>query len=492
MTARKTGLTQVAASAKAAMSERSAREIEKNNYSTLPKLRDWRTRSDPLESVWATEIVPLLQATPELSPLTLLEYLQSKYEGAYADTLLRTMQRRVKQWKALSGAPKDIIFRQQHEPGRQGLSDFTELKHIVVIINGEPYSHLLYHFRLAYSGWSYVKVISGGESFAALAEGLQDALWRLGGCPYEHRTDSLSAAFKNLTADEQLDNTERYQAFCQHYNMVATRNNRGVSHENGSIESPHHHVKRRIQQAFLMRGSYHFESELLYQKWLDDIIRQHNRRHVKLLEIERQSLQALPAFKTADFTEIMVRVSSASTIDVRKVTYTVPSRLEGERLRVHCYDNRLACYLGCTHVITLNRVYPIGKTQRARCVDYRHVIHSLVKKPQAFRYSQLREHLLPNSHYQFIWKHVDTHMLPRLACKFIVGLLAIAAKYDCEAALAATVLRAIANAEILSLAIFQQPYTSGLSTTPLVTVRQHSLASYNELLPRSQQELTHA
>jgi len=491
MTARQKGSTQVASSAKAAICERSGRTIEKNSYQLAIKRREWRTRQDPFKDVWTLELLPLLQATPALSPLTLLEYLQSRYEGIYSDNLLRTLQRRVKQWRALEGAPKDVMFRQSHEPGRQGLSDFTQLKGLVLTIKGEPYPHLLYHFRLAYSGWSYVKVIAGGESFSALTEGLQDALWRLGGCPREHRTDSLSAAFRNINSDERVDLTARYQAFCQHYGMMPTRNNRGLGHENGSIESPHRHIKRRIQQAFLIRGSYDFESVLFYQKWLEDVIRQHNRRNVKMLEVERLSLQALPLFKTADFTEVVVRVTSSSTIDVRRVTYTVPSRLEGERLRVNLYNNRLACYLGCTHVITLERVYATSRNQRARSVDYRHVIHSLVKKPQAFRYSQLREYLLPTDHYRFIWQYVDKHMPSREACKFMVGLLSLAAQYNCERVLAETVLLAIQNEQPLLLDSLQKHYASPANLTPSVIVQQHTLASYNVLLFTPLQEVAH-
>lgn len=136
-----------------------------------------------------------------------------------------------------------------------------------------------------------------------------------------------------------------------------------------------------------------------------------NRRNAQTVDIERAALQPLPQEKTADFTEICARVSSSSTTDVRKVTYTVPSRLEGEIVRVHLYHDRLLCYLGATLVATLSRVYPSGKTERARCIDYRHVIHSLVKKPQAFRYSQIQQELLPTPIYQAIWKYIDSTML---------------------------------------------------------------------------------
>ena len=133
------------------------------------------------------------------------EDLQERHPGRHGNGKKRTFQRRVKAWKALHGADKDVIFRQVQEPGRQGLSDFTELKGLVVTIAGEALDHRLYHFRLAYSGWSHVQVVLGGESYSALAEGLQEALWCLGGAPLEHRTDRLSAAYKNLSADARAD-----------------------------------------------------------------------------------------------------------------------------------------------------------------------------------------------------------------------------------------------------------------------------------------------
>ncbi len=160
----------------------------------------------------------------------------------------------------LHGPDKEVIFRQTHEPGQQALSDFTQLKRVAITIDKKPFKHLLYHFKLAYSRWSYLRVVQGGESFSALAEGLQEALWRLGGSPKEHRTDSLSAAFKNLTKDAASDITQRYEDFWPHYHMKATRNNRGAKHENGSIESPHGHLKKRIGQALLLRGSNDFDS----------------------------------------------------------------------------------------------------------------------------------------------------------------------------------------------------------------------------------------
>ena len=198
MSLRKEGKGQVSATATAGFSERTGRRIEKGEHLPGKGHRHWRTREDPFEDAWDSEVKPLLDKDPKLSAICLLERLQDLYPDSYPYNLLRTMQRRVKQWRAHHGPEKEIMFRQDHPPGLLGLSDFTELKGIIVTIHGEALVHRLFHFRLAFSGWHYIKVILGGESFPALAEGIQEALERLGGAPQEHRTDSLSAAFKNL------------------------------------------------------------------------------------------------------------------------------------------------------------------------------------------------------------------------------------------------------------------------------------------------------
>lgn len=376
------------------------------------------------------------------------------------------------------------MFAQTHEPGRQGLSDFTKLKNMTITIAGMPFEHLLYHFRLAYSHWSFMKVIQGGESYAALAEGLQEALHKLGGAPKEHRTDSLSAAFKNLHHETPEDVTRRYDAFCRHYGMTATRNNRGLGHENGSVESPHGHMKRRIEQALLIRGSYDFESIQAYQLFVDGVVEQANRRNAKTIHLERPYLKSLPPTHAADYSEVRVVVTSSSTIAVKKVTYTVPSRLQGEVLNVRIYDDRLLCYLGYQHVITLQRVY-VPRGQYGRQVDYRHVIHSLVKKPQAFRYSQIRDSLLPNDTYRAIWQIVDRQMEKREACRFIVGLLHIAALHDCEKDLGNAVHQAIQKEQVLSLERFQKLFCK--KTTPHawdVAIQHTPLEDYNRFIPQ--------
>lgn len=492
MTQRKQGDSQALAASKAGLSERSGRRVETGGAGQTRKgPRHWRTRKDPFAEVWDSEVLPQLEEEPRLSATTLFEALQEAHPERYSNSHKRTFQRRVKAWRAVHGPDKEVMFRQVQQPGRQGLSDFTEITDFSVTVAGEPLSHRLYHFRLAYSGWSYISVILGGESFEALAEGLQEALWRLGGAPLEHRTDSLSAAYKNLAKDAQEDLTQRYQDLCRHYGMEATRNNRGVSHENGAIESPHGHVKRRIKQGLLLRGSSDFDTLDAYRQWLDHLIRQFNKRCTDALQIERPCLQDLPTVRTTDFSEQVVTVTSHSTIDVKRVLYTVPARLVGERLRMHIYDDRLEGYIGSQLTLTLPRVRPLKYSQRARRIDYRHVIGQLARKPQAFRYSQWRDELLPSATYQRIWQHLDRHLEPRVACKRIVGILALAARADCEQALGKHLTERIERGTIPTLAALEQrfdpqPSDGRRSTVATLDIdsrcHPHGLDHYDALL----------
>lgn len=483
MSLRNQGKSQITAAAMSGISERSGRRIENDQVvpGNKPE-RHWRTRKDPFVNIWETEIVLMLLNSPELQPKTLFEYLQNKYPGEYSKSQERTFQRKVKKWKSQYGNGKDVMFMQRQVPGRMGLTDFTTLKKVTITVTGQPLSHILYHFRLAYSGWCHVKVILGGESFSALSEGLQDALWRLGGVPLEHRTDSLSAAFKNLTKDAMEDVTNRYSELFSHYNIKPTRNNKGKSHENGSIESPHGPLKNRIEQALLLRGSNDFESVKAYQVFIDGIINRINLNNKDKIANEQIHLRPLPLHKTIDYTEMVVPVSTASTVRIKRGLYTVPSRLIGEKLRVHLYHDRLKFYLGTSHVFTTNRVYG-SKKKRARNVDYRHVINSLERKPQAFRYSQLREDFLPTDVYKNIWTWLDDEMDPRIACKTMVGILSLANRGCCEEKLGHHLLALKEKGKLPALHELKKKFDGHKIEIPDVQVHEFSGEDYNVLIP---------
>ena len=464
---------------------RSGRRIEKGTHQPKRgKPRDWRTRVDPLESVWDSELVPMLEKNPQLRPMTLLEYLLSKYPGKYSQSNLRTLQRRVQQWKATAGPAKEVMFPQLHPPGEMGLSDFTHLKQVTITIGGQPFNHLLYHYRLAYSGWQYVQVVQGGESFVALAQGLQNALSRCGGCPKLHRTDSLSAAYRNLEKATAFDLTERSQQLCSHDQMRPTRNNPGRSHENGSIESPHGHFKRRLHQALLLRGSCDFDSVESYQQFIEEVIESLNQRCQQEWAEERQQLQPLPAHRFADYEVISVRVTCHSTITVRCILYTVPSQLIGQRLTVHLYHDRLLCFVGNQLVVELPRIYAPANSdkRRARCVNYRHVIDSLRRKPRAFLQCRWREDLLPNEQYRRIWQQMQQQFAPYDACRLMVESLYLAAVQDKEYAVGLWLSGQLRSGH-LSLSRLQQQFAAPpIARLETSTVEQHSLSSYDQLL----------
>jgi hypothetical protein len=276
MDSRKDGYSRGAAAARAGFSERTGRRIDAATI--LPSQRDrtrrYRTRQDPFVEVWREEVVAMLQTIPHLRATTILSELQRRHPGLYPDRLLRSLQRRVAHWRATEGPERELIFRQEHPPGRQALSDFTNGVGLAVTIARAPFPHLLYHFWLAFSGWQYVKGICGGESFTALTEGVQEALCQLGGVPREHRTDRLSAAYRNLSNQE--DEATRYAEFCRHYGMEPTRNNAGVSHENGAVEAAHGHLKTGLDEALELRGSRDFPDLAAYQAFLQEFIARKN------------------------------------------------------------------------------------------------------------------------------------------------------------------------------------------------------------------------
>ncbi len=353
-----------------------------------------RRRPDPLESIFESEIVPMLKAAPGLRAVAIFEEMRRRHPDLDFG-VRRTMERRIRAWRAVHGPEQEVIFRQTHEPGRMGLSDFTDMRSLKVTIAGAPLDHLLYHFRLVWSGFEHAHVILGGESYVALAEGLQNALWMLGGAPGEHRSDSLSAAFRNLDADARADLTTRYDALCEHYGMTPTRNNRGIAHENGSVESSHGHLKAAVEDALAMRGSTDFEDLAAYRRFIDEIVARKNRRSAARIDTERATLKPLPDRRTSDYEEHILPVTSSSTFVLRKVFYTVPSRLIGHRLRVRLYDDRLDLFLGGSYLMTRPRGRPKSATEHGYVVDYRHVIHSLRRKPMALLQLTYRDQLFP-------------------------------------------------------------------------------------------------
>ncbi len=439
-----------------------------------------RRRPDPLAEVFEAEVVPMLEASPGLRPVAVFEELMRRHPDLGLG-VRRTLERRIRQWRALHGPEREVIFRQTHEPGRMGLSDFTDMAGSGVRVAGELLPHRLYHFRLAFSGFEHAHVVLGGESFVALAAGLQDALWALGGAPREHRSDSLSAAFRNLAPEVEEDWTARYDALCGHYGMAASRNNRGVAHENGTIEAAHGHLKRVVEDALLLRGSRDFDTIADYRGFVDELIGRRNARNRKRIDAERAALRPLPPRRAEDGEATMVTVTSSGGFMLRRVFYTVPSRLIGHRLRVRLHDDRLEVFLGGTPLMTLPRGRGYGDRRRAHVVDYRHVIHALRAKPMALPGLVYRDQLFPRDAYRRLYDAAMEALPERAACKLVVGALAIAHERGCEADLAALIDASLDADELPELATIQARFQPNPGALPQVTVTLAPLSAYDVL-----------
>jgi hypothetical protein len=475
-------LSPEAAAAKAGFSTSTAYRIEADprlpSQKAVPR---GRRRPDPLASYWDSEIVPILKAAPGIRVIGVLDELCRRHPGLNRN-IRRTLERRINAWRALHGAEQDVIFRQSHEPGRLGLSDFTNTSALCVTIGGEALDHRLYHFRLAFSGFEHAHVVLGGESFVALAEGLQNALWALGGVPSEHRSDSLSAAFRNLDANAQEDLTARYAALMRHYGMAPSRNNAGIAHENGSIESAHGHLKQALEDALLLRGSRDFADLDAYRAFVDVVVGRRNANMMKRITLEKEALAPLPKARTADYEEKVIPVTSSGGFMLKRVFYTVPSRLIGHRLRVRIYDDRLECFLGATPVATLRRGQPVSDNKGGHVVDYRHVIHALRRKPMALANLVYRDQLFPHPAYKRAFEALREQRDDRSACKVTIELLALAHERVCEVELAQAISADLDAGRLPDIGELRARFRPEEAPIPSVAVKLAPLNIYDELV----------
>jgi len=390
-------MTQEAAAAAAGMSERAARDWQTGPLpSECKPARTWRTREDPFLRVWEGRVVPLLVADKDgvLDATTILDVLN---EGAasgeqFGSGQVRTLQRRLREWRALHGPEREVFFEQEHPPGRQASVDFTHGTELGVTIRGELFVHLLFELVLSCSGWTWVQV-AFGETYEALVGGIQGALWALGGVPAEVRTDNLSAATHELKEGTGRTLTRRFRAFLEHYGARSTRIKPGKSNENGVVEQRHFRTKSAVAQALVVRGSKDFDDVASYEAFVRAVVdRTHNSKCVSELAAERSHLRPLPSTRVPTFTTYTPMVRRWSTIAVNGRTYSVPSRLIGHEVEARQHADLVEVYFRGTLVQVMPRLRKEGSAR----IDYRHVIWSLVKKPGAFAHYRYREELFPS------------------------------------------------------------------------------------------------
>ena len=386
--------TQETAAAAADMSVRSARKWESGPLpSEARTARDWRTRPDPFAAVWETDVVPLLEADDRrvLEATTVIGVLAEKHAGVFEAGQVRTLQRRMRDWRAVHGPQKEVFFEQQHVPGREAAIDFTHCEELGVTIGGEAFAHLLFEFVLSFSKWLWA-CVAFAETYEALVGGVQGALWALGAAPSVLRSDNLSAATHELRHSGGRALNTRFKGVLDHYGLRSTRIRPGESHENGVVEQRHYRTKSVIAQALLLRGSADFETQTDYRAFVAAIVARENLRCTDALAVERQQLRALPSSPVPGYTIVPSKVRKWSTIRVGNKTYSVPSRLIGHRIEARQHPDIVEVYYRDERVLTMPRLH--GDDDHA--IDYRHVIWSLVRKPGAFARYRFREDLFPS------------------------------------------------------------------------------------------------
>ena len=409
------------AAAKSGMDPKTARKYLGMNQlpSELIKARDWRTREDPFSGVWE-QVRQQIEENPGLEAKTLFEWLQREYPGHYQDGQIRTLQRRIKLWRATEGPAQEVYFSQKHEPGRLCASDFTHMAELGITIQGQTFPHLVYHFVLTYSNWE-TGTICYSECLESLSEGWQNAIWELGAVPAQHRTDSLSSAVNNMSNLEEFN--QRYEALMKYYGVKPVHTNTASPHENGDVEQSHHRFKKAVDQALMLRGSRDFADIAEYVRFLKDLLAQRNAGRRQRFTEELAVMRELPPRRMESARRERVKVDSGSLIHVERNSYSVNSRLIGETVEARLYLDHIEVWHGQKKVEELPRLRGRSKHR----VDYRHIIEWLVRKPGAFENYRYKEDLFPTSRFRMAYDALQ-QTVPSQAAKEYLKILRLAAE----------------------------------------------------------------
>ena len=410
------------AASKAGMDAKTARKYRRVGRlpSELESPERWRTRPDPFAGVWEA-VRGLLENSPGLEAKTVFEHLQRVHPGRFQNGQLRTLQRKVKQWRATDGPSREVFFSQQHHPGRLCASDFTHMEELGVTIQGQSFPHLIYHFVLTYSNWE-AGTVCFSESFESLSEGLQNGLWKLGRVPERHRTDRLSTAVNNTSNPAEF--TDRYTGLMRYYGLEGEKTQAGHGNENGDVEQRHHRFKRAVAQELMLRGSRDFASVDEYRRFLDALFERLNAGRRQRLAEEMAVMRELPERRMESAKRERVKVDSGSLIYVDRNVYSVPSRLIGEQVEARLYMDHVEVWYGQKKVEQMPRL----RGRRKHRVDYRHIIDWLVRKPGAFEHYRYRDELFPSSRFRMTFDLLQEQLGQSQGSKEYLRILELAAK----------------------------------------------------------------
>ncbi len=468
----KEGQTLERAAMRSAMSETTARRYRNGAPAKGKRARrTYRTRRDPFELVWP-EVEKMLEAAPGLEAKTIFERLLERPEASFTEGQLRTLQRKIRRWRAQHGPQKEVMFPQEPRPGEYGQSDFTSMNDLGITIDGEGFDHLLYHFVLPYSRWE-TGMICFSESYESLIAGFQRAVGELGRVPRKHRTDNLSAATHDLKDGRRAFN-ERYLGAMAHYGVEADRNTPGRAHENGSVEQAHHRLKRAVEQALLLRGTCEFVDRASYEAFLQEIFAGRNKRRTSLGDDLRE-MRELPPMRIEDFRRERVRVSRFSTIRAAENTYSVSSRLIGEQVDLRLHAESIEIWHGEEKLAIIERQRGRGNV----VIDYRHVIWSLVRKPGAFARYKYREALFPNLTFRRAYDALVQRLGSAAEVEY-VRILHLAASTS-EAAVQAALDGLIERGELLDYAQVRAAAAPEPVEVPQCTIEPPDLSTYDAI-----------
>ena len=445
--------------------------------------RDWCTREDPFTKD-REEIEELLTHTPELEAKTIFALLTEKYPGRYEPGQLRTLQRHVKRWRAEHGPDKDVVLAQLHRAGEAAQTDFTSTMELAITIAQHVFVHLLCVVVLPYSNWQWATVCLS-ESMAALRRGVQAALFQLGRVPEYHQTDNSTAATHRipdgklvLAEGGKRPFNEEYLAVMRHFGMKPRTTEIGAKEQNGDVEASNGAIKRRLNQALLVRGSRDFASVEAWESFVQEVLRKANSVRGHRVAEDLAAMRPLDVSRLPEFTEEHICVSEWSTIRVKHCAYSVPSRLMGETLRVRIYEDRIEATYAGTVELRCERL----RGRNLHRIDYRHVIWSLVRKPGGFARYVYREEMFPSVVFRRAYDAVQTpHQGVKGDIEYlrILHLAASTLEADVEAALE----RLFAEGKSISAdhvkAIVMRP---ALTEVPVLEMSPIDLFAYDALL----------
>ena len=410
------------AATKAGMDAKTARKYRRLGRlpSELAATERWRTWPDLFVEVWE-EVEAFYESNAGLEAKTVFEYLQRQNPGRFQDGQVRTLQRRVKVWRATEGPTREVFFAQQHPPGRLGASDFTHMEELGVTIQGQSFPHLIYHFVLTYSNWE-AGTVCFSESFESLSEGLQNALWALGKVPHRHRTDRLSTAVNNMS--DPVEFTDRYKGLMRSYGLDSEKTQAGHGNENGDVEQRHHRFKRAVAQELMLRGSTDFASVDAYKSFLAAMFDRLNAGRRQRLAEEMAVMRELPERRMESAKREQVKVDSGSLIYADRNVYSVPSRLIGEQVEARLFMDHMEVWYGQKKVAEMPRL----RGRQKHRVDYRHIIDWLVRKPGAFEHYRYRDELFPTSRFRMTFDLLEEQRGRYQGSKEYLKILELAAK----------------------------------------------------------------